>query len=209
VVVEYRWRPLRGKRLRLVRRTGHRGRDSVHVETRSGASTELPAWMCSTSACASMTLGPPLVRVGALNELRAVLTAMSALRAASPTAATSTTRCASSTCPASTSSNSIWIAIRGSGCRQSAGRSRLARRGAARLVLAIGFPSGPHGRRFQLSAFTLAPLAVNDSTRATRLRRPFAARARPSIGRATGPDAKFLLQDVAQRVTDTPGSQTC
>src|SRR5687767_3282539 len=82
-MVEYPWHPLRGKRLRLVRRTGHRGRDSVHVETRSGASSELPAWMCSASACASMTLGPPLVRVGALNELRAVLTAMLANRSLS------------------------------------------------------------------------------------------------------------------------------
>ena len=76
VVIEYRWHPLHGQRLRLVRGTGHRGRDSVHVEVGAGLSSELPAWMCSASTCSSMPLGSAAVSIAALNELLTVLTGL-------------------------------------------------------------------------------------------------------------------------------------
>ena len=48
----------------------------MHVETRAGASSELPTWMCSASACASISEGAPLVTIDALNELSVVLAAL-------------------------------------------------------------------------------------------------------------------------------------
>src|SRR4051794_11483413 len=73
VVVEYRWHPQHGKRLRLFRRTVHGGTAVVHVDTSGEVSRELPAWMVDGSICQRMELGPPQVSVAALQELRAVL----------------------------------------------------------------------------------------------------------------------------------------
>jgi hypothetical protein len=73
VDVEYRWHPLHGKRVRLVRRTVQGGTAVVHVDTGSEVSRELPAWMVDASICQGMELGPPQVSLAALNELRAVL----------------------------------------------------------------------------------------------------------------------------------------
>jgi len=73
VVIEYPWHPLHGKRLRLVQRGDYRGRDSIRVETPTGPSSELPAWMCSASACASITVGTPVVTIEALQGLSAAL----------------------------------------------------------------------------------------------------------------------------------------
>ena len=79
VVVEYRWHPLHGKRVRLLRRTVHDGSAVVHVDVRGGVSRELPAWMVDASVCRGMEqLGPPEVSLAALNELRCVLSAASA-----------------------------------------------------------------------------------------------------------------------------------
>ena len=74
MVVEYRWHPLYGKKLRLLRRTAHGGAAVVHVETSRTVSRELPAWMVDGSVCRGMELGPPQVSIAALNELRAVIT---------------------------------------------------------------------------------------------------------------------------------------
>jgi hypothetical protein len=73
VVVEYRWHPLHGKRVRLLRRTVHGGSAVVHVDAHEGVSRELPAWMVDASVCCGMELGPPEVSLAALNELRSVL----------------------------------------------------------------------------------------------------------------------------------------
>src|SRR5215469_9496797 len=70
VVVEYRWHPLYGKRLRVFRRTAHDGAAVVHVEASGTVSRELPAWMVDGSICGGMELGPPQVSIAALNELR-------------------------------------------------------------------------------------------------------------------------------------------
>lgn len=75
VVVEYRWHPLYGKKLRLLRRTAHNGATVVHVETTRTVSRELPAWMVDGSVCRGMELGPPRVSIAALNDLRAVIAA--------------------------------------------------------------------------------------------------------------------------------------
>jgi len=70
VVVEYRWHPLYGRKLRLFRRTAHGGAAVVHVEASGIVSRELPAWMVDGSICRGMELGPPEVSIAALNELR-------------------------------------------------------------------------------------------------------------------------------------------
>jgi len=69
VVVEYRWHPLYGRKLRLFRRTAHGGAAVIHVEVSGTASRELPAWMVDGSICRGMELGPPEVSIAALNEL--------------------------------------------------------------------------------------------------------------------------------------------
>ena len=72
-IVEYRWHPLRGKRLAVFRRTGPLGSEHVHVDAGDGFSRELPAWMFDAALCSAMELGAPQVALEALNELREVL----------------------------------------------------------------------------------------------------------------------------------------
>ena len=74
VVIEYRWHPLYGKRLRISRRSARAQSTTIDVEVRPGLSRELPAWKCEASACSAMSLGPPQVSINALIQLRAVLT---------------------------------------------------------------------------------------------------------------------------------------
>jgi len=73
VIIAYRWHPLHGKRLPVVRRRGRRGTEVIDVLIRQGVSRELPAWMTDEAACRVMSQGPPQISVGALMELRAVL----------------------------------------------------------------------------------------------------------------------------------------
>jgi len=73
VVVEYRWHPLSGKKLPLFRRTNDGTTEVVHVDVGGNVSRELPAWMVDAAICQRMDLGPPLVSIGALNQLRAAL----------------------------------------------------------------------------------------------------------------------------------------
>jgi hypothetical protein len=69
-VVEYRWHPLHGKRVRLYRRTVHGGVSVVHVDTDDNkTSRELPAWMVDASICGGMEVGSPQVSLAALREL--------------------------------------------------------------------------------------------------------------------------------------------
>src|SRR5579863_2442919 len=70
VVVEYRWHPLHGKRVRLYRRTVHGGVSVVHVDTDDDkTSRELPAWMVDASICRGMEVGSPQVSLAALCAL--------------------------------------------------------------------------------------------------------------------------------------------
>ena len=73
MIIAYRWHPLHGQRLPVVRRRGRKGTKVVDVQIRQGVSRELPAWMTDEAACAAMSLGPPRVSVAALIDLRAVL----------------------------------------------------------------------------------------------------------------------------------------
>ena len=73
MVVQYRWHPLYGTKLRLFRRTLHGGVAVVHVEASGTVSRELPAWMVDGSVCGAMKLGPPQVSIDALSELRRAL----------------------------------------------------------------------------------------------------------------------------------------
>jgi hypothetical protein len=76
-VVEYRWHPLHGQQVRVVRRTGRAGNEVVHVEVSGELARELPAWMLDPSICCGMRLGSPEVSIKALVELRSVLSASS------------------------------------------------------------------------------------------------------------------------------------
>ena len=73
VIIAYRWHPLHGQRLAVVRRRGRKGTKVIDVQIRQGVSRVLPAWMADEAACAAMSLGPPQVSVAALIDLRAVL----------------------------------------------------------------------------------------------------------------------------------------
>src|SRR5262249_12411350 len=75
VVVEYRWHPLYGKKLRLLRRTAHGGAAVVHLETRRTVARETPPRMVYGSVCTWMELVPPQVSIAALNDLGAVIAA--------------------------------------------------------------------------------------------------------------------------------------
>ena len=73
VVIEYKWHPMYGQRVPVMRRVRSGGKEFVHVELRAGIWREVPVWMTEASTCEPHSLGPPQVSVGALNELRALL----------------------------------------------------------------------------------------------------------------------------------------
>ena len=79
--VEYRLHPLHGRELRVVQRMRRDGYDVVWLEEREDLCRELPAWMCDAAICPPMaTLGPPLVRIDALNTLAAILSVKPSVR---------------------------------------------------------------------------------------------------------------------------------
>ena len=82
-VVEYRWHPLHGQQVRVVRRTGRGGNEVVHVEVIGDLVREVPGWMLDASICRGMILGSPELSITALVELRSALSARSVV----PTAA--------------------------------------------------------------------------------------------------------------------------
>ncbi|TVQ37707.1 MAG: hypothetical protein EA356_03875, partial [Geminicoccaceae bacterium] len=75
VVVQYRWHPLFGRRVRCHYGEKRAGGEVVHLEVAPGVVTTLPAWMLDPLACAGMELGSPRVTIDALNELHALLVA--------------------------------------------------------------------------------------------------------------------------------------
>jgi hypothetical protein len=119
VVVEYRWHPLYGKKLRLLRRTAHNGTTVVHVETTRSVSRELPAWMVDGSVCGGMELGPPRVSIAALNDLRAVIVARLKAENQKPEFVSSLVK-ESESCE--TSEKSIVPTIKAAGIRDTSGR---------------------------------------------------------------------------------------
>ena len=71
--IEYRWHPLHGQKLALLRRVKVGGVDVVHVDAPSGCSREVPCWMTDAVTCSAMSVGPPAVDVDHLLELRRFL----------------------------------------------------------------------------------------------------------------------------------------
>lgn len=71
--VAYRWHPLHGKRVLVVRRVQVEAKEYAHIEGRDEFSHELPAWMLDAAICAPMELGSPLVSVAGLLELSQAL----------------------------------------------------------------------------------------------------------------------------------------
>lgn len=71
----YRWHPLYGKRVVVVRRVQVAGQEYAHIEGREKFSRELPAWMLDVAICSRMALDSPLVSIAALLELLEVLRA--------------------------------------------------------------------------------------------------------------------------------------
>jgi hypothetical protein len=72
-MVRYEWHPLAGKEVRITRRIHSGGRDYIHVDVGDDLSHEIPAWMFDPVVCGAMDVGPPVVAVAGLQELRRVL----------------------------------------------------------------------------------------------------------------------------------------
>ena len=74
MTVHYRWHPLFGQSLRVHRRVKTRNGEQIFCQLPDNTLCALPMWMFSAE-CAQFTVGPPLIRIEALRELRDVLTA--------------------------------------------------------------------------------------------------------------------------------------
>ena len=75
VVVQYRWHPLHGQRVRRIQSERRASGELVHVELTPGAVTILPAWKLDAIYCASLKVGTPQVSLAALRTLRELLIA--------------------------------------------------------------------------------------------------------------------------------------
>lgn len=75
VTVYYKWHPLCGQSLRVVRRTRDRHGEHLFCELSDRTVCFLPRWMFSPE-CAQFSLGKPAIALEALNELRDLLTSL-------------------------------------------------------------------------------------------------------------------------------------
>jgi hypothetical protein len=75
VVVQYRWHPLYGQRVRHIQSERRASGELVHVELTPGAVTILPAWKLDAIYCTSLKVGAPQVSLAALCTLRELLIA--------------------------------------------------------------------------------------------------------------------------------------
>jgi hypothetical protein len=73
--VAYRWHPLFGKKVPVIRRTLVEGKEYVHIEMRGNFSRELPSWMLDDAICSRMDTGAPRLSIDGLRELAEVLRA--------------------------------------------------------------------------------------------------------------------------------------
>lgn len=71
-MVYYRWHPLCGQTLPVYRRMKDRHGEHIFCQLPDNSICSLPAWMFNPE-CLHFTLGPPLIAVAALEELREVL----------------------------------------------------------------------------------------------------------------------------------------
>jgi hypothetical protein len=72
VTVYYRWHPLFGLALPVRRRQKDRNGERLLCQSPDDRLVSLPSWMCSQE-CLQFLLGPPLISVEALTELRVLL----------------------------------------------------------------------------------------------------------------------------------------
>jgi hypothetical protein len=72
VVLHYRWHPLCGLTLRVVRQQKYADRVYLVCEDPFGTSCSFPGWMCNPE-CSGFSLGTPQISVEALLELRHLL----------------------------------------------------------------------------------------------------------------------------------------
>jgi hypothetical protein len=71
--VQYPWHPLFGSRLQLIKTAKIAGAEELHCETPNGIVLGIPRWMTDTGRCLPMELGPPVIGVVALAQLRMLL----------------------------------------------------------------------------------------------------------------------------------------
>ena len=74
-MVQYRWHPLHGQRVRRIQSERRASGELVHVELTPGAVTILPAWKLDAIYCAGLKVGSPQVSLAALRTLRELLIA--------------------------------------------------------------------------------------------------------------------------------------
>ena len=75
-MIQYRWHPLYGQRVRRIRGERRAPGELVHVELTPGvAVTILPAWKLDPVYCAGLRVGAPQVSLAALCSLRELLIA--------------------------------------------------------------------------------------------------------------------------------------
>ena len=75
VVVQYRWHPLYGQKVRRIQSERRASGELVQVELTPGAVTILPAWKLDPVYCAGLKVGAPQVSLAALCSLRELLIA--------------------------------------------------------------------------------------------------------------------------------------
>ena len=75
VTVWYRWHPLFGQCLRLVKERHVGSRDVLFCEFPDGSTGPISAWMADADFCARLSLGPPMASLPALVALRRFLDA--------------------------------------------------------------------------------------------------------------------------------------
>jgi hypothetical protein len=76
IVIQYRWHPLYGQRVRRIRGEHRASGELVHVELTPGVGvTILPVWKLDPVYCAGLKVGAPQVSLAALRSLRELLIA--------------------------------------------------------------------------------------------------------------------------------------
>ncbi|MCK6590688.1 MAG: DUF5372 family protein [Polyangiaceae bacterium] len=78
MTIHYRWHPLFGRSLRVVRYITRIGRDFVHCEMPDSTVARIPRWMTDATECSAMAMGTPQLSLDALVELRRLLDTIAA-----------------------------------------------------------------------------------------------------------------------------------
>ena len=71
--MQYRWHPLFGSKLHIVKIARTTGFEDVHCELPDGVVIATPRRMTDTGRCLPMEIGDPIIALDALAELRSLL----------------------------------------------------------------------------------------------------------------------------------------